>query len=140
MASTCIFAASYISLHLHVHVRFCLISPNKLLHLHIHVHVHVHLNYMYTDEEPYMLITCGCVQGLWPPFWITQSMQRTIGRRRGEMAMCLGQLFSVQQALQLRLVDAVVPQDRLMDAAHEEVERWLRVPCKYTYLRRYSYN
>lgn len=52
----------------------------------------------------------------------------TIGHRASEQALQLGYLFPPSEALQVGLVDQVVPEDQVLSTALSEMARWLAVP------------
>ena len=52
----------------------------------------------------------------------------TIGHRASEQALQLGSLFPPAEALQVGLVDQVVPEDQVQSTALSEMARWLAVP------------
>ena len=66
-------------------------------------------------------------------------MQRVIGMRRGEQALCLGQLFNPQEGLKLKLVDKVVPEDKVLTSAQKEIKKWLQIPSNVPFVLHYRY-
>ncbi|MBB2671512.1 UNVERIFIED_ORG: enoyl-CoA hydratase/carnithine racemase [Rhizobium esperanzae] len=64
--------------------------------------------------------------GMPPTFGGTQRLPRLAGRKRALEVLLTGDTFSPQRALELGLVNQVVPHDDLMLAAHELARRILR--------------
>lgn len=64
--------------------------------------------------------------GMPPTFGGTQRLPRLAGRKRGLELLLTGDSFSPAHALQIGLVNAVVPHDRLLPAAHDFALRILR--------------
>jgi enoyl-CoA hydratase/carnithine racemase len=64
--------------------------------------------------------------GMPPTFGGTQRLPRLVGRKRALEWLLTGDHFSPAQALQMGLINAVVPHDRLLFAAHELAQRILR--------------
>lgn len=67
--------------------------------------------------------------GIVAPFWFADAMFNTVGFRQTEMALQLGTLFKTEEALNIGLIDKVVPQDEVLNAAKLEMERWLKIPA-----------
>ncbi|KAI8512360.1 Dynein heavy chain 3, axonemal, partial [Branchiostoma belcheri] len=66
--------------------------------------------------------------GLFPPAWIQMLLSDIIGKRQAELSILQGKLYSPEEALQLGLVDKVVPEADVMSAAESELRQWLQVP------------
>ena len=66
--------------------------------------------------------------GIAAPPWLGQLMVKTIGHRAAEKALSRGDLYSPLEALQIGLVDKVVPKEEVMSLAIEEAERWAIIP------------
>jgi len=64
--------------------------------------------------------------GMPPTFGGTQRLPRLAGRKRGLELLLTGDSFSPAHALQIGLVNAVVPHDRLLPAARELAHRIMR--------------
>lgn len=64
--------------------------------------------------------------GMPPTFGGTQRLPRLAGRKRALELLLTGDSFSPQRAYEMGLVNAVVPHDRLMEAARSLAERILR--------------
>ena len=58
-------------------------------------------------------------------------MINTIGFRETEKALQLGKLYSTQEALDIKLVDEVVPPETLLQKAEEQMAIWLKIPGKF---------
>ena len=52
----------------------------------------------------------------------------TIGHRASEQALQLGLLFRPAEALQVGLVDQVVPEDQVLSTALSVMARWMAIP------------
>ncbi|XP_048757866.1 enoyl-CoA delta isomerase 1, mitochondrial-like [Ostrea edulis] len=61
-------------------------------------------------------------------FWIVDTMLNTVGFRQAEMALQLGSLFKTDEALKVGLIDKIVPQEEVVTAAQQEMQKWLKVP------------
>lgn len=55
-------------------------------------------------------------------------MLNTVGYRQTEMALQLGTLFKTEEALNIGLIDKVVPQEEVLSAAQQEMQRWFKIP------------
>lgn len=64
--------------------------------------------------------------GMPPTFGGTQRLPRLAGRKRGLKLLLTGDSFSPAQALQIGLINAVVPHDQLLPAAYDLARRILR--------------
>ncbi|OWF34628.1 enoyl-CoA delta isomerase 1, mitochondrial-like [Mizuhopecten yessoensis] len=51
-----------------------------------------------------------------------------IGHRETEHALTLGIMYSTEEALNIKLVDKVVPQDKVIPAAQEKMKQYLKIP------------
>ena len=54
-------------------------------------------------------------------------MLNTIGHRETEYALQLGKLYGADEALKVGLVDRLCAEDQVVEAAKEEMSRWLKV-------------
>lgn len=59
-------------------------------------------------------------------------MLNTVGFRQTEMALQLGTLFKTEEALNIGLIDKVVPQEEVLSAAQQEMQRWFKIPGRST--------
>uniref|UniRef100_K1Q3R9 Enoyl-CoA delta isomerase 1, mitochondrial n=1 Tax=Magallana gigas TaxID=29159 RepID=K1Q3R9_MAGGI len=66
--------------------------------------------------------------GIVAPFWFADVMLNTVGFRQTEMALQLGTLFKTEEALNIGLIDKVVPQEEVLSAAQQEMQRWFKIP------------
>lgn len=66
--------------------------------------------------------------GLTAPYWLCKVFASVIGHRQAEKHLCLGSLLLPQDALNVGIVDDVVPGEELMSTAHTEMLRWLSIP------------
>jgi len=62
-----------------------------------------------------------------PPF-LGNLMLRTIGMRRGEAALSLGTLYNSEQAVEIGLVDEIVPLENVMTRSKEVALQWASIP------------
>jgi Enoyl-CoA hydratase/carnithine racemase len=62
-----------------------------------------------------------------PPF-LGNLMLRTIGMRRGEAALSLGTLYTPEQAVDIGLVDEIVPLEEVISRSKEIALHWASVP------------
>lgn len=62
-----------------------------------------------------------------PPF-LGNLMLRTIGMRRGEAALSLGTLYTPEQAVDIGLVDEIVPLEEVISQSKEIALQWASVP------------
>ena len=65
--------------------------------------------------------------GLVAPPWLAQQLVDTVGRRRAELSLALGTLYSAEQALAIGLVDELVPNDNVLRRAEQEAIQWTAV-------------
>ena len=68
------------------------------------------------------------LQGIVAPFWFQESMIDVIGHRAAEKALMLGQMYSAQEALNIGLVDKLVPEADILSAAQQEIQQWIKIP------------
>ncbi|XP_003790850.1 enoyl-CoA delta isomerase 1, mitochondrial isoform X1 [Otolemur garnettii] len=66
--------------------------------------------------------------GIVAPFWFKDTLVNTIGHRASERALQLGLLFPPAEALQVGLVDHVVPEDQVQSMALSVMAHWLAIP------------
>ncbi|XP_008049511.1 enoyl-CoA delta isomerase 1, mitochondrial [Carlito syrichta] len=66
--------------------------------------------------------------GIIAPFWFKDTLVNTIGHRAAERALQLGLLFQPAEALQVGIVDQVVPEDQVQSTALSVMAEWLAVP------------
>ncbi|XP_045397156.1 enoyl-CoA delta isomerase 1, mitochondrial [Lemur catta] len=66
--------------------------------------------------------------GIVAPFWLKDNLVNTIGHRASEHALQLGLLFPPAEALQVGIVDQVVPEDQLQSTALSVMARWMAIP------------
>lgn len=55
-------------------------------------------------------------------------MVNTVGHRNTEIALQLGQLYSPTEALDIGLVDKLVPEDQVIATATQTITKWLAIP------------
>jgi len=65
-------------------------------------------------------------------------MINTIGFNESERALKIGLLYSPADALKVNLVDEVVPETEVLDAARRAVTQYLSVPGELLMVLRYS--
>ncbi|KAK3091032.1 hypothetical protein FSP39_016632 [Pinctada imbricata] len=66
--------------------------------------------------------------GIVAPFWFQDLIINTMGFRQSEMALQLGTLFTSEEALNLGMVDKIVPQEQVMETAIQEIHKWKKIP------------
>ncbi|XP_060068628.1 enoyl-CoA delta isomerase 1, mitochondrial-like [Ylistrum balloti] len=66
--------------------------------------------------------------GIVAPFWFKDTMYGVIGNRETEYALTLGVMYSTEEALGIKLIDKVVPQDEVYTAAQEKMKQYLKIP------------
>lgn len=66
--------------------------------------------------------------GLVAPPWLSAMLRDVVGQRKAEWMLQLGALVPPSEALALGMVDAVVPQEKLREAAEAKMEQLLSVP------------
>jgi 3,2-trans-enoyl-CoA isomerase len=55
-------------------------------------------------------------------------MSNVIGHRQSERALQLGTIFTPAEALKIGLVDSLVDETETVEAARQELRKWLKVP------------
>ncbi|XP_046856703.1 enoyl-CoA delta isomerase 1, mitochondrial-like [Xenia sp. Carnegie-2017] len=68
--------------------------------------------------------------GIVAPTWFADTIVNTLGHRKTEHILCLGQMLSSNEAKTIGLVDEVVKKDDLLSTAKKEIEKWLAIPDK----------
>lgn len=68
--------------------------------------------------------------GIAPSSWIMDTMINTIGHRQAELSLQLGRTFTPEEALAVRLVDEIVPQREVLEAAEKQMQIWCQVPSE----------
>merc|ERR1711931_272641 len=68
--------------------------------------------------------------GIVAPTWFMDTMISTIGHRESERALQLGHLYSGEEALQVGLIDQLVPMEDMQQVVEDQLKIWLRVPPK----------
>ncbi|EFB17715.1 hypothetical protein PANDA_016240, partial [Ailuropoda melanoleuca] len=66
--------------------------------------------------------------GIIAPFWFKDMLVNTIGHRAAERALQLGLLFPPADALQVGIVDQVVPEDQVQSTSRSVMAQWLAIP------------
>merc|ERR1711976_89868 len=61
--------------------------------------------------------------GIVAPFWFQDTMVNTVGHRETERALQLGLLYSAEEAKKVGLVDQLVPQEQVMEAATAQISQ-----------------
>lgn len=83
---------------------------------------------IFADEPKYRIGLNEAQLGIMIPKWLEESYILTIGIHEASRACQTGQLFSPQEATKVKLVDALVPSDEVMDKTREEMKKWLKIP------------
>lgn len=71
--------------------------------------------------------------GIAAPSWLANQLVDTIGLRKAEISLQLGQLYSPEEALKINLVDEVVPKDEVKNRAGEVLQKLIQIPPKARY-------
>lgn len=66
--------------------------------------------------------------GIVAPPWMAELLLLTVGHREGEKALSLGTLYSPDEALNIGLVDEVVPSEEVLARAQAEAAKWAKIP------------
>ncbi|KAM5152332.1 enoyl-CoA delta isomerase 1, mitochondrial [Mantella aurantiaca] len=66
--------------------------------------------------------------GIVAPFWFKDTMNHVLGSRVTEQSLQLGQMYPAPAALQIGLVDQLVPEDKVQSTAAAAMAEWLSVP------------
>ncbi|XP_037670069.1 LOW QUALITY PROTEIN: enoyl-CoA delta isomerase 1, mitochondrial [Choloepus didactylus] len=80
------------------------------------------------DNPKYTIGLNETLLGMIAPFWFKDTLVNTIGHRAAERALQLGLLLPPAEALQVGLVDQVVPEEQVQAAALSEMARWMAIP------------
>lgn len=54
-----------------------------------------------------------------------------LGQRETERAIQLGYMYSPEEALKVGLVDELVAEENILDAARKEMNKWLKIPSEF---------
>lgn len=69
--------------------------------------------------------------GIAAPYWMADLMKNTIGFRQAEKSLGLGILYSPKEALDIGLVDELVPsKETVITRANEVAEVWSKIPAE----------
>lgn len=80
-----------------------------------------------SDDNPKKAATIGLNEsqfGIVAPPWLAQQMVDTVGRRRAELSLSLGTLYTAEQALAIGLVDEVVAKEDVLPKCREAATQW----------------
>lgn len=80
------------------------------------------------DNPKYSIGLNETLLGIVAPFWFKDTLVNTIGHRAAERALQLGLLFPPAQALQVGIVDQVVPEEQVQSVALSAVAQWMAIP------------
>nr|XP_039334047.1 enoyl-CoA delta isomerase 1, mitochondrial [Saimiri boliviensis boliviensis] len=80
------------------------------------------------DNPKYSIGLNETLLGIVAPFWFKDTLVNTIGHRAAERALQLGLLFPPAQALQVGIVDQVVPEERVQSVALSVIAQWMAIP------------
>jgi 3,2-trans-enoyl-CoA isomerase len=67
--------------------------------------------------------------GIVAPIWFIDSFRAVVGQRQSERLLQLGEMVTSAEALNLGLVDQVVPAEEVRETAVTALERYLQVPA-----------
>ncbi|XP_019363063.1 PREDICTED: enoyl-CoA delta isomerase 1, mitochondrial isoform X1 [Gavialis gangeticus] len=89
----------------------------------------VSCDYRIMAENPKYSIGLNETQlGIVAPFWFKDTMVNTIGHRATERSLQLGLLYSASDALKIGIVDELVPEEKVLNAAAATMSQWLAIP------------
>jgi Delta3-Delta2-enoyl-CoA isomerase len=71
--------------------------------------------------------------GIAAPSWLANQLVDTIGLRKAELSLQLGQLYSPEEALQINLVDEIVPKQEVKQRAGEVLQTLIMIPSQARY-------
>ncbi|KAM6155643.1 enoyl-CoA delta isomerase 1, mitochondrial [Rhynchocyon petersi] len=80
------------------------------------------------DNPKYTIGLNETLLGIVAPFWFKDTAVNTIGYRAAERALQLGLLFPPAEALQVGMVDRVVPEDQVQSTALSVMAEWMAIP------------
>ncbi|XP_005391491.1 PREDICTED: enoyl-CoA delta isomerase 1, mitochondrial [Chinchilla lanigera] len=80
------------------------------------------------DNPRYRIGLNETLLGIIAPFWFKDNLVNTIGHRAADRALQLGLLFPPTEALQVGMVDQVVPEDQIHSTALSVMSQWLAIP------------
>ncbi|XP_017366502.1 enoyl-CoA delta isomerase 1, mitochondrial [Cebus imitator] len=80
------------------------------------------------DNPKYSIGLNETLLGIVAPFWFKDTLVNTIGHRAAERALQLGLLFPPAQALQVGIVDQVVPEEQVQSVALSAIAQWMAIP------------
>ncbi|KAM5198553.1 enoyl-CoA delta isomerase 1, mitochondrial [Hipposideros larvatus] len=80
------------------------------------------------DNPKYAIGLNETLLGIVAPFWFKDTLVNTIGHRASERALQLGLLFPPTEALQVGMVDRVVPEDQVQSTALSVLAQWMAIP------------
>ncbi|XP_008144641.2 enoyl-CoA delta isomerase 1, mitochondrial [Eptesicus fuscus] len=80
------------------------------------------------DNPRYAIGLNETLLGIVAPFWFKDTLVNTIGHRAAERALQLGLLFPPAEALQVGIVDKVVPEDQVQSTVLSVMAQWLAIP------------
>ncbi|XP_033747399.1 enoyl-CoA delta isomerase 1, mitochondrial-like [Pecten maximus] len=66
--------------------------------------------------------------GIVAPFWFKDTICGVVGEREAEHALTLGIMYSTEEALDIKAIDKVVPQEEVYTAAQEKMKQYLKIP------------
>lgn len=82
------------------------------------------------SEEKFKTGISAVNLGITPPSWLKDTMCNTIGQRQTEISLELGKTYSPQEALDIKLVDEIVPQKDVLKAAEDQMKIWCKIPSE----------
>ncbi|KAF7242960.1 Enoyl-CoA delta isomerase 1, mitochondrial [Varanus komodoensis] len=80
------------------------------------------------DDPKYKIGLNETRLGIVAPFWFKDTALNTVGHRATELSLQLGLLHSGPEALRIGLVDELVPEEKVLQAAAKAMGQWLAVP------------
>jgi 3,2-trans-enoyl-CoA isomerase len=74
--------------------------------------------------------------GIVAPPWVMSGFAYTVGTRKAERMLQLGETPTADEALKLGLVDAVVEEDAVLSEAQKEAEKFIAIPNQARWMSR----
>lgn len=87
-------------------------------------------------ERPYRIGLNETKLGIVAPAWVMPAYAQVLGPRTAERMLQLGETPTADDALTIGLVDAVVEEDKVMETAIKELEKFMAVPNQSRWMSR----
>ncbi|KAM3598069.1 uncharacterized protein V6R79_013150 [Siganus canaliculatus] len=80
------------------------------------------------DDPKYRIGLNETQFGIIPSAWLQHNLKDLVGYRAADMCLQLGTLYNPSDALELGLVDQVVPEEDVLTTAIQTMNKWLAIP------------